>query len=398
MTTRNFPDWLRAYLDFTAPSESPTTFHFWTGVVTIAGALRRRVWIDERLFQWTPNFYVVLVGPPGVAAKSTSMRVGFRLLKKIPGIHFGPDSLTWQALIESFREAMVMVPYGEDLFPMSCITCGVSELGTFLRPDDSDLVNVLVDMWDGQVNAWSRATKAEGQRFIENPWINAIGCTTPAWFSSNFTEDMIGGGLTSRIVFVYGEEKRQLVPYPSQVVPRSDFEEMEKKLVDDLAIISELIGPYELTPDARAWGAVWYEEHWASRPIHMASERYGGYLARKQTHIHKLAMVLAASQRNELIIEQDDLETANRFVTSLETDMSKVFESIGQSINNRHVGEMLAFVRAYKGIARRELWRKCMKIMSPREFDEAITAAIQANFIRIHQDETGVSYLPWDMD
>src|SRR5574343_321589 len=70
---RNYQNWLRAYVAFTADSESPDDFHFWTGVATIAGALRRRVWIDMRKFQWTPNFYIILVGPPGIATKSTSI-------------------------------------------------------------------------------------------------------------------------------------------------------------------------------------------------------------------------------------------------------------------------------------------------------------------------------------
>ena len=80
---RNFPNWLQGYLEYTKASESPTPFHFWTGVSTIAGALRRRVWIDQRYFQWTPNFYIVLVGPAGVAAKSTSLRSGMKLLEKL---------------------------------------------------------------------------------------------------------------------------------------------------------------------------------------------------------------------------------------------------------------------------------------------------------------------------
>ena len=69
---RNFPNWLTAYATYTADSESPREFHLWTGIWTLAGALRRRVWIDMRKFQWTPNFYIVLVGPPGIVNKSTT--------------------------------------------------------------------------------------------------------------------------------------------------------------------------------------------------------------------------------------------------------------------------------------------------------------------------------------
>src|SRR5690606_40860563 len=74
-------------------------------------------------------------------------------------------------------------------------------------------------------------------------------------------------------------------------------------------------------------------------PIYLASDRYSGYLARKQTHIHKLAIVLAAAQRNELEIRPEDLMTAERIMTSLEHDMAKVFESIGMRSEERRVGK-----------------------------------------------------------
>src|SRR6516165_5851867 len=108
---RRFPNWLKAYTSYTRDSESPTEFHFWTGVSVLAGALRRRVWIDMKKFQWTPNFYVILVGPPGVAAKSTSISMGMSLLSKVQGVRFGPESMTWQALAKDLADSIEHVEY-----------------------------------------------------------------------------------------------------------------------------------------------------------------------------------------------------------------------------------------------------------------------------------------------
>ena len=398
---RNLKNWLKGYLEYTRYSESPDLFHFWTGVSTIAGALRRQVWIDERYFEWTPNFYIVLVGPPGIAAKSTSMRSGLDLLGQVPGIHFGPNSMTWQALTEALQGANELVPIGDEndplnqkFIPMSCITCPVSELGTFLRPDDGELVDVLVDLWDGQIGEWRRSTKTQGETKIVNPWINVIGCTTPAWLKANFPEVMVGGGLTSRIVFVYGDEKRHLVPYPSSLIAAEKFEEERQILIDDLREIAMMRGQYELTPEARALGSVWYEEHWTKKPVHMASEKYQGYMARKQTHVHKLAMVVAAAQRSELFISEDDLATAFRFITGLEHDMAKVFESIGVANTGKMVSELVGLVRAYKQIPQKELWRLCMKSMSLRDFQETTDAAVRAGMLRIVQEGSLFVYYP----
>jgi len=254
MSARNFSNWLRAYVAFTADSESPDDFHFWTGVATVAGALRRRVWIDMRKFQWTPNFYIILVGPPGVAAKSTSIQSGVRLLKQVPGIHFGPQSITWQKLADSLAASVehmkLILPDGTETFhPMSCLTIPVSELGTFLKIDDTALVDVLVDLWDGQQVDWGHATKTSGSTDIQNPWLNIIGCTTPSWLKANFPEHLIGGGLTSRIIFVFGEKKRKLVAYPDEVMLAADYFEMQNKLVMDLIRISSMQGEMTITPD-----------------------------------------------------------------------------------------------------------------------------------------------------
>jgi len=394
MSTRHYPNWLSGYADYTEHSESPDLFHFWTGVFTIAGALRRQVWIDQRFFQWTPNFYIVLVGPAGIAAKSTSLRLGTALLKRVEGIKFGPRSMTWQALTHALEEAHVLVPTSEGEFlPMSCITCSVNELGTFLRPEDKVMTDVLVDLWDGQLEAWERRTVyQEGQVTIQNPWINVMGCTTPTWMRDNIPEAMIGGGLISRIVFVYGDEKRELVPYPSELSNQKEFIEKGNRLVEDLIRISELKGEYLLTSKAKQWGAAWYKEHWKKRPENMVSERYGGYIARKQTHIHKLAIVLAAAQRDTLEITEGDLAIANEMMVGLESSMHVVFQSIGLGDISRHVMEILAYVRAYEKINKQALWRHMMPIMSPKEFDEASGAAVTAGYLAIRGTGAGIMY------
>jgi len=391
---RNFDNWLREYATYTQHSEAPDLFHFWTGVSTIAGALRRRVWIDQRYFQWTPNFYIVFVAPAGISTKSTSIRIGLRLLEEIEGIKFGPQSLTWQALTKSLADARMDMPYGDKFIPMSCITCAVTELGTFLKPDDRDLIDVLVSLWDGQQEVWRKATKTQGSDEIVNPWINIVAATTPAWLRDNFPESLVGGGLTSRILWVYAESKRQLVAYPADIVEEAEFIERGKKLVEDLDCISDLIGEYKLAPAAKVWGTAWYERHWTERPEHLASDRFGGYISRKQTHIHKLAMVIAAAQRDALVIEEGDLITANDFVTGLEEDMQMVFHSIGVSGAARPVKELLAFIRAYKWIEHQTLWRHCMPIMNMKEFSEAINSAVQAGYIEIVSRPEGKFYRP----
>lgn len=391
---RHFANWLKAYVDHTASSEAPDIFHFWTGVVTLGGALRRRVWIEQLLFQWVPNFYVILVAPPGVATKSTSISLGMRLLREVPGIHFGPESMTWQALGESLSEAMEYFEYLEPMTgeirtdKMSCLTISISELGTFLRTEDTSLVSFLTRMWDGQREPFKHKTKTQTLIDVENPWLNVIGATTPAWMRNNFGENLVGEGLTSRVVFVYAEEKRHLVAYPARHAQGDQYAIREKKLIADLQEIASLAGPYLLSPDALAWGEDWYKRHHTSRAPHLSSDRFGGYIARKQTHLHKLAMVLAAAKRDNLVVDREDLEEADAILTESEQSMLRVFESVGLVDEARHVAALKALVQGYGFLGMLELRNLTRNTMNEKDFKLAIRVAVEGGLLKIERQGT----------
>ena len=392
MPKRYYENWLKAYVNYTRYSESPDAYHFWTGISTIAGALQRKVWIDQRQFQWTPNFYIILVGPPGVAAKSTSIRSGLSILEKCEGVHFGPQSMTWQALTEALMNAQALIDLPNMLEPeiMSCLTIGVSELGTFLRADDGELIDFLVSIWDGQKEVWRRSTKTQGHTIIHNAWLNIIGCTTPAWLKDNFPEVFIGGGLTSRILFVYADKKRHLVAYPGDFIPAEEYKNEAELLLSDLKQIGELKGEYILHPEAKKWGTEWYEKHWTQeKALHLQSSRFDGYYSRKQTHIHKTAIVIAAAKRDKLIILAEDLIEADLVVSSLEANMAQVFASIGVATEAKKNSEVVALVKSSKtGIPYQTLWRMCFNTMTGKDFQEALVDGTKAGYLKFENRTT----------
>jgi hypothetical protein len=386
MTTRKHKDWLRAFVEFASYGEAPLKFYYWTGVSTIAGALRRRVWIDQKQFQWTPNCYIILVAPPGIVSKSTTANIGMNLLRKVPGISFGPDVVTWQKLVEDMAKSKELVywPEREVYLPMSCITVASSEFGTLLDPNDREMVDVLVQLWDGQIGGFSKATKTCGSDDIENPWINIIACTTPSWIATNFPESMIGGGFTSRCIFVYAEKKRQLIAYPSMHTP-PEFEQHRDDLIHDLEIISTLIGEYTLSSEAQDFGVTWYDRHWASKHDSLSPEQFGGYIARKQTHIHKLAMIIQASRSDTMKIELEALQMAVAMVDALEQEMPRVFSRIGQTAQTKGMTDLVELVAAVGQIGRIELFRKMSRYTTWFDFQKILESAVAAQFIHLTQ-------------
>lgn len=359
--TRQLKDWLAAYMEYTKHSEAPDRYHFWTGVSTIAGALRRKVWIDEVYFKWYPNFYIVFVAPPGIVAKSTTINIGMSLLREIDGINFGPDSGTWQALVHKMSEVgEEFLANDGNYYPMSAITMPVGELGTFLDPQNSGQVDTMVDLWDGKGN-FEKLTLKDGSISISAPWINLIACTTPSWIGEQFSDYFHGGGLSSRMVMIYAEQKRKLIAYPSRHV-QGDMSAKREALINDLEQISSLAGKIELSKDAYEWGEAWYERHYQGMTSHLSEEKYLGYLARKQTHIHKLAIILAAAKRDSLIITKDELIRAEKEMNIIEEQMPLVFGKMDKKKEMQLAADIIRFLQKNGESRLKDVYRQFFNI------------------------------------
>ena len=158
-----------------------------------------------------------------------------------------------------------------------------------------------------------------------------------------------------------------------------------KQLVHDLEAISLLRGAFHLSKPALEWGTDWYERHYKNRPRNLDNERFSGYLARKQTHVHKLAMVLSAAYKNDLIILKEDLEAAAEIITSLEADMPQVFELIGVEGHAKMSTEVLAIMKIHKEMKQADLFRECFKTMSWMDFQNAVQAGMQSKQLEVLQ-------------
>lgn len=371
-------------MQYTADLEAPERVHFWVGVSVIAGALQRHVWIEQPKFDWTANFYIILVGPPGVIGKSTCMNTGMGILEQVKGVQFGPESLTWQALGKSLQDAQKVLTIGEgeeaEKIPISCLTISASEAGTLLKLQDDGLASMLIAMWDGQraSRAFKHSTVSSSKLEIVNPWLNIVACTTPTWLKDNFPDRMIGGGLTSRIMFIYADKKRKLIAYPSRQWVGDEQKLLKEELIADLEQISLLRGRFILTNDAMDWGEQWYASLWTKRPLHLASNRFDAYISRKQTAMHKIAMILSVSRGDDLVIGVETLQEADALLTANEGDMLQVFTSIGIVDEAKHVHELMQFLRVHGRMSVEELWKLAYSTMEMQHFKAALYAALEA--------------------
>ena len=400
---RNFPDgFIPAYLAHQRVSETPEIAHFWSAVWAVAGALRRNVWYEAGSFVWTPNFYIVLVGPPGVIQKSTTAGRAKRLLSAVPGVLFGPDSATWHGLIPKFNAAEQQCSIDGKSWKISPLSMAVSELGSFLKLSQEGLDSVLIDMWDGQLSShpWMHTTQSHGDKLIWNGLLNLLGCTTLGWIRQNIPASAMETGVISRILFVYADSKREVISIPkldSRWNPAAQTGGTAA-LIADLKEIALLRGPLELSPAAYAWQNSWYHELWKARPAHMASERFDVYRSRKQSHVLKLAIVLACSKGDSMVIEQSTFQEAVKVVDETEAGMLRIFETIGGPEEAQHVREVVQQVRGIfaaggKPVSLAELYGRLAVVLSYDEIGTAVRVAQQTGQIQSVKPATGAAGL-----
>lgn len=408
--TRNHPDFISAYTAVLTPKgEAPERFHFWTAIATIGGALRRRVYIDEGHYRYYPNFYIVLVGPPGLIKKSTTINVGATLLKEVPNIIIGADVSTWQSFVEEVAQAQDMFAEGATVadvldqeFTVTCaITLTVSEFGTFFDPDDRQMVNVLTELYDCKVNsAFVKRTKTQGSDTLMNPFVNLLTGTTPDWIKDNFKGKFGGWGLSSRMIFLHCDEKERHVAWPHKLW-RGTYESTMRTFREDLTEISQLQGVMRILPAAELFYEQWYEEHGIRQTAlnrHAHHDPWlAYYLARKADHVLKVAMVLSVSRSSALEMSVEDLQEAIRRCDEIEIELSKVFATKTAASRevalNQDVWNGLARIIGHNGrIEEYNFFSFTTRYMAGGKANELLKHLLASKWLQREQDD-GTVYL-----
>lgn len=381
---RQLYDWLQSYVEYTNDTEAPREFHLWTGISTIAGALGRKCWIDMGRFMLYPSFYILFVAPPGIATKSTTAGIGMDMIAATRTIRLFQGSITWQAIIDQLKDGETLTDVEGRKMMMSSLQVFASELGVLLKKEDTSMIDLLVDLWDGKSKI-ERRTRGGGVSEVARPFLNLIGCTTPAWLSSYAEAYMIEGGFFSRSIFVYADEKDRLIAYPDAKI---DIE-LQTALENDLQRISRLKGAFTITEEAREWGEAWYHELWHNPPAEISGERFQSYRSRRQTHLHKVAMVLSAAQGDSKVITLEHMCIAEEMIKLAEQHLVTIHESIVSSEKLEAYRLIIKTLKKSPPMPKNELFYQLSTRITYQEFAQGLEAAIFAGQVKERQDKNG---------
>lgn len=359
MSTRYYNDFISAYIKYTEDTEPPRSYHTWTAISTIAAALQRRVHIEWGYETIYPNMYIVLVGPSGKCRKGTAMNIAKDLLRDLSCVSLNSESVTREALIRKMNDSITSYtnPITRDIKFHCALTTISPELSVFLGQNDIKFLADLTDWYDSG-DTWTYETKNSGTDKIQGLCFNLLGATAPDWFSSILPQEAIGGGFTSRIIFIVEENKGKTVAKP---IITQEHKDMRKRLFNDLEQITTITGQYEFDTSGETHYVEWYEreeENIRSGHMPIADGRFAGYCDRRATHVRKLCMILSASQGNEMLITKAEVMRAITLLESIEQRMPKAFSGLGRAQYSDITEKVLSFIHAKKHVTRTELMRR----------------------------------------
>lgn len=389
MAQRNVPDWIEGYLAYTEDSEPPKLFKEWCAVSVIAAALQRKCRLEWGTTVFYPNLYIVLTAPAGKARKGTAMAPARKFIDRI-GIPLAAEAVTREALIRTLKESESVVSTENGIIVHSSLTVFSPELTVFLGYNNTQLMSDLTDWFDCS-EKWVYRTKTAGTDDISGVFINMLGATTPDLIRSTLPLDAIGGGLTSRMIFVFEEKKGKIVPFP---FVSEETRKLETKLYYDIECINMLQGQFKFTKEFLSRWGDWYMAQEGKNPFGANyNKAFDGYIERRPTQVLKLSMVMNASRTDEMVLDEPDLVRAIDLLERTEKKMPRAFGGIGMSQNAQltyAISELIA--RSPNGVTISDIMRAHTFNGTTSDISDALDILVQSKMIRIDQTNNGPIY------
>ena len=381
--SRLLPNWIDGYITLMENTEPAYLFDVWTGYSVIASALRRKISLQLGRLTYFSNLYVVLVAEPGVARKTQAIKYGVNFLNTIPEIKMSSDSATKEAMTDDIESAGLdaLLDNGDNL-RHSSLNIISKEFESFLgqKKENTRMLTTLTDLFDCPDN-WKARTRHGTSNDIIRPWVNLLAATTPESLANSLPSSAVGGGLTSRILFVWADKKKKSVAIPFMTAEEVKLKDALEK---DLFQISRMAGEYSMTSDCVKNWTDWYNSYDEDESgIRTCTDKsFSGWYSRKPTYIIKVAMLCAAAETNKLVLEWHHVEKAMREIKQIEYLMGSAFKAIGRSEVSGEVDAVFQIVKTFKVIEEKQLMKMIWKDIDTNKFDNVMGTALKTGMVK----------------
>ena len=371
--------------------ETCNSFSFWSAVHAVSSIVGRDAglrWAHGKLY---PNFYIILVAPPGVVKKSTTVsqldRIEFAVREKLKNenelLSYQKEACiirgkaTQESIFENMRsegrtfkvDTGEIDDDGEKLFKRvskqrnANLIMRISELSTFLSPSKYNvtLVDKITDFYDCK-DRDSDTTIGRGNVELHNVFATLCGATTPDTFKTTIPKEAFGGGFISRCLVIREDVTPRVYPQPVSFPICPGFEEMAERLS---WIAMHKRGEFVLSPEALHFYSDWYTSFKMDLREKITSGLERHIENRKDQHVLKLALIFALQRYDltENIITVQDIKQAIRVIEhTIDTSYHEV-EEAGMSHQGLLMNRIEQYIRAKgsEGVAREKILKSLGK-------------------------------------
>jgi hypothetical protein len=348
-------DLMDAYFELMIPSsECPLIYHRW-GLISIVGAmLGRQAHLEFGIEKIYPNMYVCLIGSAG-SRKSSAVKACRLMLDTTGYAYFSRERTSKEKFLKDMSSAKDLPSGGDnnsasmldmdlDLNPVSDLQdadpsevyVSAGELEDFLGQNDAGFISLLTNLWDN-LDKYDHGKMTSHDILIPKPTVNLLGGATSTTFNSVFPPEVIGQGMLSRMLLIFGGGKRTSITFPPALNP-----ELRKEICDMLAAIKEtIVGGMTVHPDTFVmWDTIY------KTPFNLGDFRFENYLNRRHIHYYKLCMIIAAMDLS-MEITPVHATKANSILNYAETLMPKALGEFGMARNSDAVNIVNSFIVDY---------------------------------------------------
>lgn len=373
-------------------TESPFVYHRWSMISTLSACVSRRVKIPMGHFNLYPNFYIQLIGNPGIR-KSSAVKIPAKLLRETGFDRFAPNTCTKEALmykLATYNEEITAndlivtednpfeVNVGNDIADIFIVA---DEFNSFIGNNYEDFFELLSELWDCPPTYDKWLAKASAPQ-VKNPYINILSANTPSGFSNKFKGASLGQGILTRFIVVPWNDIRQKCAFPSM-----PDEELKAEIMEVLVSLKKMKATVKYGKKAYPLLVELYTNWKIPTPTHMEQ-----YVNRRHTHLLKLCTLFACieDQVNPTITEEIVLQ-ANACLASNEKLMATTFRDIFESNDNVNARLLImdALDKAEAGLKPDEVFQHVGSVVSSFNKVTTLLQVMQAQGL-IFRSSTGV--------